>query len=345
MQSPSRSPSPISVNSNSLYHPAQVLCNTNGTPVDLTGLYCQQQQLAIHSTPPHTQPRAQMSSIASYNASNESPNESPIQLSPQLALMPAPITLSPHTVQTTLQAQPDIDTTLLQSIANRLLQTITNRETDTTITKKAYEDRIHHLEQCILHYEDTFNHAPKGFVLNNRQVSNFHIPVGNGLYQEAKWIHLNNNSTVAGYHAQQGLNQQPYIIDLYATPDCIVDSPINSLPAWFRHLLTSPGGKFQILQTTVADTDDWGLAQEITWYREINDNVTYLVVKIEEYQHDLNATWASLMSCKSRLMLAHAAECIETLHNVPRKTGAICLGWKRATGCRSHTTYVQGRPF
>jgi hypothetical protein len=174
-----------------------------------------------------------MSSITSYNASNKSPSKSPIQLPPQLAPTPAPITLSPHTVQTTLQAQSDIDATLLQSIANRLLQMITNRKTDAAITKKAYKDRIHHLEQCILHYEDTFNHAPEGFMLNNRQVSNFHIPVGNRLYQEARWIRLNDNSTVSGYHAQQGPNQQPYIINLYTAPNNTVNSPINSLPTWF----------------------------------------------------------------------------------------------------------------
>jgi hypothetical protein len=174
-----------------------------------------------------------MSSIASYNASNKSPNKSPIQLPPRLATTPVPIALSPHTIQTTLQAQPDINTTLLRSIANGLLQTITNHKTDTAITKKAYKDRVHHLEQHILHYEDTFNHAPKGFVLNDGQVSNFHIPVGDRLYQEAKWICLNDNCTVSGYHMQQGPNQQPYIIDLYATPDHMVDSPIDTLPAWF----------------------------------------------------------------------------------------------------------------
>jgi hypothetical protein len=43
-----------------------------------------------------------MSSIASFNASNELPNESPVQLLPQLTPTPAPITLSPCTVQTTL---------------------------------------------------------------------------------------------------------------------------------------------------------------------------------------------------------------------------------------------------
>jgi hypothetical protein len=107
--------------------------------------------------------------------------------------------------------------------------------------------------------------------------------VGEGLYQEAKWIHLNDNGMVAGYHAQQGPNQQSYIINLYAAPDNTINSPIDSLPAWFRHLLTSPGGEFQILQTTVADTDDWGLAREITQYREIDNDATHLAVKIEEY--------------------------------------------------------------
>jgi hypothetical protein len=59
---------------------------------------------------------------------------------------------------------------------------------------------------------------------------------------------------------EQGLNQQPYIIDLYAAPDSSVDSPIIALPTWFRHMLTGPGSNFYILQTTVADTNDWGLA-------------------------------------------------------------------------------------
>jgi hypothetical protein len=50
------------------------------------------------------------------------------------------------------------------------------------------------------------------------------------------------------------------IIDLYVGPDNTVDLPIVALPAWFQHMLTGPGGNFHILQTTVANTDDWGLA-------------------------------------------------------------------------------------
>ena len=47
--------------------------------------------------------------------------------------MPAPLALSPCIIQTTLQTQPDLDATLLRSIANGLLQTITNREADSAV--------------------------------------------------------------------------------------------------------------------------------------------------------------------------------------------------------------------
>jgi hypothetical protein len=76
-----------------------------------------------------------MSSIMSYNASNESPHEEPIQLPPRLG-SPTPIPLSPRTVCTTLQAQPNINNELLRGIANGLLQTITDHETTTSINTK-----------------------------------------------------------------------------------------------------------------------------------------------------------------------------------------------------------------
>jgi hypothetical protein len=148
-------------------------------------------------------------------------------------MSPALLALSPHTIQTTLQTQPDLDATLLRSIANGLLQTFANREANTTVTSKRYKDQIHSLQQHVLHYEDTFNEPHTSYVLNNSRVSNFHIPVGGGLYQEAKWIHLNNNGTVSGYHSTQGPNEQLHIIDLYVALDYSVNLPIDSLPPWF----------------------------------------------------------------------------------------------------------------
>jgi hypothetical protein len=199
------------------------------------------------------------------------------------------------------------------------------------VATKRYEDRIHHLEQRVLHYEQTFNEPPTGYELNNGKVTNFQIPVGDGLYQEAKWIRLNDDGTVSGYHSTQGPNKQPYIIDLYATPDYSVDSPLEPLPAWFRHMLTSPGGDFQILQDVVADTRDWGYAREIACYRELDYDILAVAVKIKEYQCDLDAAHAHFGSCESQLMLAWAAERVTTLQNVLRKLGVLRSGWKKTT--------------
>jgi hypothetical protein len=166
-------------------------------------------------------------------------------------------------------------------------------------------------------------------------VYNFHIPVGSGLYQEAKWIRLNDNGTISGYLSTQGPNEQPYIINLYVSPDYSIDSPITALPTWFRHLLTRPGGNFHLLQNMVAKTDNWGLAREITCYRQIDDDITHLVVKVEEYQWDLEAAQANLTSCESHLMSAHTAEHVKMLHNVPRKMMAVHSGWKSAHGVQA----------
>jgi hypothetical protein len=252
--------------------------------------------------------------------------------------------LSPRTVRTTLEANVDLNNTMLRTIANGLLQTIADREASTSVATKRYEDRVHHLEQKVLHYEESFNHAPEGYELNNGKISNFHIPVGDGLYQEAKWIRLNDDGTVSGYHSGQGPNQRPYIIDLYAAPDFSADSPLEPLPAWFRHMLTGPGADFQILQQAVADTDDWGFAREVARYRTLDDEITALAVKIEEYQRDLDAARARLGSCESRLMLARAAERVATLENVPRKVGALRSGWKK-TSCMPRGIHVRTAPL
>jgi hypothetical protein len=267
------------------------------------------------------------------------PNKGPIQLPPHHVPSLAPIALSPQTIATTLQSQLDINATLLHSIANSLLQTIANCKTEVAITTKQYEDQLHSLKQKVLHYKATFNEPPEGYILNARQVGNFTIPVGEGLYQPAKWIRLNDDGMISGYSTTQGPNKQPYIINLYAEPNHSSDTHLDTLPPWFRHLLTGPGGDFFILQNMVGNLDDWGLAHEITHYQEINNEITALAMKFQTYQWDIDAARASLMLCESHLMFTHAAECVEGLCNLPRKPGAVRTGWRR-TNRGTRSTYV-----
>jgi hypothetical protein len=215
---------------------------------------------------------------------------------------------------------------------------------NTIVNIKQYEEQVHTLEQCVLHYEAAFNEPPTGYVSNNSQVPHFHIPVRDTLYHPTKWIKLNDDRTISGYADMQGPNKQPYIIDLYTQANNSTNSPIKTLPTWSHHMLTGPRGNFQILQTTITSTKDWGLAREITQYRDLDNDITALAIKLKAYQHNINATRADLMSCKSCLMLAHAAKQVKTLQNIAHKPEAVQSGWKR-THRGMCSTYVHGHPF
>jgi hypothetical protein len=109
-------------------------------------------------------------------------------------------------------------------------------------------------------------------------------------------------------------------------------------------MLTSPGRDFQILQQAVADTDDWGLAHEVARYRELDDDVMAVTIKIEQYQHDLDTVRARLGSCESRLMFACTSEQVTTLQNMTRKIGVVHSGWKRGSHAL-HGIHVRTAPL
>src|SRR6266850_4875132 len=132
---------PSSTSSNDLYFAPQICTDTMSQPpeLDLRTIYRSQQS--------HPYPRpVLMSSSRSINLSNVSPAESlaPLPI-PHLAT-PIPPAMSPRTIQSTLTANDDINTVLLHTIANRLLTTITNRETDTAMQFHRFTEQVRGLQ-------------------------------------------------------------------------------------------------------------------------------------------------------------------------------------------------------
>src|SRR6266850_734395 len=282
---------------------------------------------------PSPQP-AQMSSNASINLSNVSPAESSIPLPiPRLAT-PAPPAMLPRTTQNTLAANPDIDNDLLQTIANGLLTTIANRETDTAIQYQRFNDQICGLQECILQYEETFERPSEGYVANNNQVPHFHIPCGHRLSRPAKWIKLNDDGTASGFADTDGPKSMPHITNLYAQPDDQYDEegeakPALPLPPWFHFLMVGPSIDFALLHNALVDHDDWGLTREIHHYRDLNREFADTCIKLKQMQVDLDALQQARSASESQLLLARASEQVEKLKNIPRKPQATHVAWKR----------------
>src|SRR6266850_5480600 len=183
---------PSATSSNDLYFFPQTCTDTMSQPpeLDLRAIYRSQQS--------HPYPRpVLMSSSGSINLSNVSPAESSAPLPIPRPATPAPPAMSPRTIQSTLATNNDIDAALLRTIANGLLTMMANGETDTAMQFHHFTEQIKGLQDRILKYEDTFEWAPEGYILNDSRIPHFRIPCGQGLSRPAKWIKLNDNGTAS----------------------------------------------------------------------------------------------------------------------------------------------------
>src|SRR6266850_2202668 len=264
MESPPFIPNPpSSTSSNDSYFAPQICTNSTLQPpeLDLRRIYRSQRSRPYPRLAP-------MSSAGSINLSNVSPAESSAPLPIPRPATPVPPTMSPRTTQTILATNDDLDAVVLRSIANGLLTTIACCETDAAMQFHRFTERIKGLEDRILEYEETFERAPDGYILNDGRVPHFRILCGNGLSRLAKWIKLNDNGTVSGFADTDGPKSDPYVADLYAQANNQYTEegdakPTLPLPPWFCFLLVGPSVVFALLHNTLLDLDDWGLTREI----------------------------------------------------------------------------------
>jgi hypothetical protein len=234
--------------------------------------------------------------------------------------------MSPNTVATTLAAHPDLNADILRAITKGLLATIARCDTHENIKICRLKEQIAGLHDRVEHYENIFERAPDGYIENDGRVPHFFIPLGNGVFKPANWIKKLEDGRVAGFHEQQGPNESPYIIDLYAQADTVghgKENPIEPLPAWFHALLIGPSSDFVHLQRDISDLDNWGLAREMARFRELDQEATELAARVEVLHEELNATRNARTMSEKRLVLACASQKAARLENLPKKVGML----------------------
>src|SRR5882672_49397 len=152
MESPPFIPDPpSSTSSDDSYFTPQICADSTLQPpeLDLRAIYQSQRSR------PYPRP-VLMSSSGSINLSNISPAESSAPLPIPHPATPAPPAMSPRTIQSTLATNDNINAMLLRAIANGLLTTIANCETDTAMQFHCFTEQVRGLQDHILEYEETF---------------------------------------------------------------------------------------------------------------------------------------------------------------------------------------------
>ena len=234
--------------------------------------------------------------------------------------------MSPNTVATTLAAHPDLNADILRAITKGLLATIARCDVQEKIKIRRLNEQIRRLHNHVEHYENIFEKAPDGYIDNEGRVPHFYIPLGDGVFKPAKWIKKLEDGHVTGFHADQGPNESPYIIDLYAEADTVghdESNPIKPLPAWFRALLIGPSSDFVHLQRDIGDLDDWGLAREIARFRKLDQEAAKLAARVDVLHEELDATRDACTMSEKRLVLARASQKAAQLKNLPKKVSML----------------------
>jgi hypothetical protein len=245
--------------------------------------------------------------------------------------------MSPSTIATTLAAHPDLNADILRAITKGLLATIAWRDAQENIKIRRLKEQISGLHNHVEHYENIFERAPDRYVENDGQVPHFFIPLGNGVFKPAKWIKKLEDGRVARFHEQQGPNESPYVIDLYAQADMVghgEENPIKPLPAWFRALLIGPASDFVHLQHDISDLDNWGLAREIARFHELDQEATELAAQVEVLPEELNVTRDTRTMSEKRLVLARVSQKAAQLKNLPKKVGMLSTHSRRKNDSR-----------
>jgi hypothetical protein len=101
------------------------------------------------------------------------------------------------------------------------------------------------------------------------------------------------------------------------------ENPIELLPAWFCALLLRPSGDFVHLQHEMEDLDDWGMAQEITCFHELDQEATELSLQVEVLYEELNSTHNTRTMSEKHPVLSCAAQKAAQLENLPKKVSML----------------------
>jgi len=235
--------------------------------------------------------------------------------------------MSPNTVLTTLAAHNEVPTESLREIITGLVATIKLRELSWEADRTAMRARIHHaedrLEAAMEAREDQdfdFDESgvPTGFIRNNNRVPLFQIPIGEGLSLPAEFIKRDEDSKtkVWGVTGRFGKGEPAYAHEIFARPIEDPSFPAEPMCPWFLRLLQGSTASYTHLREAADDLGDWGLAADVTCFRQCEDQLCELNATIHSLRAEADLTETLQEACRIRLGAANAHGRLARLESV-----------------------------
>ena len=242
--------------------------------------------------------------------------------------------MSPNTalVALELNEQGVPNFTLTCNITKGLAETIKRRQDEYKGEELCLKDHIRGLEDCVLHYEETFATPPEGYI-ENLYYPDLVIPIGNGIFRPTKWIKLLEEGRVAMYTADDRPSSPPTIGILHSQPSTDTTLTVEPLPTWYKALLMGPGTAFHTYRCTLSHPQQWETQADVTHFRTIDEEIVKASSHLCAIETELEDLCLSRSLIQARLEMACAAQQADGLE--PLVLGChvtFCGGaWKKTT--------------
>ena len=171
---------------------------------------------------------------------------------------------------------------------------------------------------------------PEGYVINGNRVQ-VGIPIGKGLTIQPQFVKQLPDGRIACLTPREGVEDMPYIIELYAPRYRSSQDVVFPMPNWLDWSLRGNSDLFQVVSAQVEGLDDWGLTREIHCYRDLNTRIYEVRRKMEELETSLALLKGQQVHCHHRLDEAHIVDRLPNLEMLARNSEAVAKQYGRRT--------------
>jgi hypothetical protein len=184
---------------------------------------------------------------------------------------------------------------------------------------------------------------PKGYIENQGYISHL-IPVEEGLLIWAKWVKLQNNRAVE-LLSGRSRDKEPYITNIYASPNYDTETPIEPLPSWFYYLINGLAPKYHTFCNAMGRLDKWEYPAEVEHLCRYTEKQHKICDEVKMLNAELQYMDDKFAACCHRIKATRIPEMVHGFDQHPTRPH-YCGLYKRGRGKgRFQLLNKSGDPF
>jgi hypothetical protein len=184
---------------------------------------------------------------------------------------------------------------------------------------------------------------PEGYIANNRYVDRL-VPTEDGTLVQAKWVKLRDDRA-SELLAGGSPDEEPYVVNLYASPNYTSSEPVEPLPSWFTYLINGPAAEYHAFRDAVGCLDKWEYLVEVERIHQYAEKRREILNEVKLLNAELQYNDDKFAACRHRIEAARIPDMVHGFEQRPIRPRNCGPCKCRGRGGRIQLLNESGDPF